>query len=138
MIPKLSDFRKADAGQLFRLVMRFYFGVWLLYVGGSKWIPAGPGGFIGYLGSDGQFGASWVPAVLVTVLGWIIVAAEPLLALWLLSGKHERLAWLLTSKLMFMLMFGQTILQQYPAVANNWQYVALALACAALSPKCQK
>ena len=67
------------------------------------------------------------------VLAWLIVVAEPVLGAWLLSGKRQRAAWTATAKLMFLLMFGQTMLQKHDVVANNWQYFVLALVCAALS-----
>ena len=120
--------------EFFLFYARMAFGGWLLYVGAMKWI-GGAGGFVGYIGS--QFAETWVPMPLVAGLGWFIIIAEPLFGLWLLSGKTPRLAWAATADLMFVLMMGQTILKQFPTVANNWQYVVFAAACAALSsPSC--
>ena len=58
--------------------------------------------------------------------------AEPGLAVLILSGRKPRMVWTLTSLLMFLLTFGQTILMK-PDVVANWQYLVLALMCAALS-----
>lgn len=121
--------------ELFLFGMRVAFGLWLLYIGLMKWI-SGPFGFVDYL--TNSFSATWAPAFLVVGLGWIILVLEPLVGLWLLSAKKQRLAWLASCDLMFLLMFGQTMLQEYATVANNWQYVVLTLACAALTdPECK-
>jgi len=58
--------------------------------------------------------------------------AAGVLAVLILSGKKARLVWALTSLFMFMLAFGQTLLMK-PDVIANWQYLVLALVCAALS-----
>jgi len=63
---------------------------------------------------------------------WLIMIAEPVLAVLILSGKKARKVWTLTSLLMFMLTLGQTILMK-PDVIANWQYLVLTLICAALS-----
>ena len=116
--------------ELFLFGARWGFGFWLLYVGASKWM-GGPGGFVGYISSS--FAETWAPAALLVVLGWVIIIAEPLVGLWILTGRAAKLAWIAAAKLMFILMFGQTMLQQYATVANNWQYCILCLACAALT-----
>ena len=121
--------------EFFLFAMRWSFGSWLLYLGISKWI-AGPAGFIGYMSSN--FEQTWLPLVLVKITGWLIVILEPVLGVWLLSGKQERLAWIANAKLMFVLMLGQSILKEFNTVANNWQYLALAIACAALSTPQEK
>ena len=118
--------------ELFLLGARLCFGAWLLYLGITKW-TGGAGGFVGYL--ENEFASTWLPGFLVTVTGWLILLAEPVVGLWLLVGKCQRWAWLAATLLMFILMFGQTLLQKYDVVANNWQYLILALACAALCDK---
>ena len=110
--------------------MRFFFGLWLLYVGLSKWIFIGPGTFVGYI--TAQFDKTWSPHVLNVLLAWLIMIAEPVLAGLILSGKKPRLVWSLVALLMFLLTIGQTILMK-PDVIANWQYTVLVLVCAALS-----
>lgn len=110
--------------------MRLFFGVWLLYVGMVKWILFGPENFVGFI--TAAFNATWSPPILNSALAWIIIIAEPLAALWILSGKKPRTAWMSTAMLMFLLLFGQTILQK-ETVTDNWHYVIIALVCAALS-----
>jgi len=126
-ISQIIDLRGRD---LFLFGARLSFGCWLTYVGLMKWL-GGPVGFIGYI--VGTFEKTWVPELLATGLGWIIIIAEPVIGLWLLAGIKPRWAWIGTAKLMFLVMFGKTILQDFATVANNWQYLVLALACAALT-----
>ena len=116
--------------RFFLFGMRFFFGVWLLFVGLSKWIFMGPGAFVGYIAS--QFDKTWSPHLLNVSLAWLIMIAEPVLAGLILSGKKPRLVWTLTALLMFLLTIGQTILMKSDVIAN-WQYTVLVLACAALS-----
>ena len=66
------------------------------------------------------------------LLAWLIMIAEPGLAVLILSGRKARMVWTLTSLLMFLLAIGQTILMK-PDVVANWQYLVLALLCAAWS-----
>lgn len=119
-----------DARRFFLCGMRLFFGVWLLYVGLFKWIAMGPDVFVGYI--TAEFDQTWSPHLLNVLLAWLILAAEPALAVLILSGKNARLVWTLTALLMFLLTFGQTILLK-PEVIANWQYLVLTLACAALS-----
>ena len=109
--------------------MRLFFGSWLLYVGLMKWLAIGPENFVGFITTE--FDKTWSPHGLNVFLAWVIICAEPLLALLILSGKRARDVWMLTSMFMFMLTIGQTILMK-PDVIANWQYVVLTLACAAL------
>lgn len=124
------NFFHYDTRRFFLLGMRFFFGVWLLYAGFMKWIFIGPGAFVGYITTD--FDKTWSPHLLNVLLAWLIIIAEPMLALLILSGKKARIVWTLTSLLMFLLTLGQTILMK-PDVIANWQYLALVLLCAALS-----
>ncbi len=124
------DFLKYDTRRFFLFGVRFFFGSWLLYAGLSKWISMGPAMFVGYIAS--QFDKTWSPHVLNVSLAWLILVAEPVLALLILSGKKARVAWTLTSLLMFLLTIGQTLLMK-PNVNANWQYLVLVLLCAALS-----
>jgi len=110
--------------------MRLFFGLWLLYVGLSKWLIMGPDTFVGFI--TVQFDKTWSPHLLNVLLAWLIMTAEPILALLILSGKQKRKVWTLTALFMFMLAFGQTILMK-PEVIANWQYLVLILVCAALS-----
>lgn len=126
----LSNVLKLGSRELFLLGARLSFGFWLLYLGIGK-VLGGPSNFIAYLLTT--FEKTWAPPQLITGLGWVILAGEVLLGLALLSGKKSRCVWFLTAVLMFTLTFGQTMIQQWPSVANNWQYFFLALACAALS-----
>lgn len=119
-----------DSRRFFLFGMRFLFGIWLLYVGLVKWIVFGSAGFVGMIATE--FDKTWSPHYLNVALGWLIILAEPLAALWILSGLHARKAWAATTLLMFLLAFGQTILMK-PEVADNWQYVLIALVCAAFS-----
>ena len=119
-----------DGRRYFLLGVRFFFGSWLLYVGLSKWILIGPGNFVGYIVS--QFDKTWSPHVLNVSLAWLILVAEPVLAGLILSGTRPRAVWTLTSLFMFLLTIGQTILMK-PDVIANWQFLVLALLCAALS-----
>lgn len=119
-----------DGRKFFLCGMRFFFGVWFLYVGLVKWISIGPGTFVGYITAD--FDKTWSPHMLNVLLAWLIIIAEPVLAVLILSGKKARTVWTLTSLFMFMLTLGQTILMK-PDVNANWQYLVLTLVCAALS-----
>lgn len=119
-----------DARKFFLFGMRFFFGLWLLYVGFTKWIFMGSDAFVGMIA--GEFDKTWSPHALNVLLAWLIIVAEPVLALLILSGKKARVAWTLTALLMFLLTLGQTILMK-PDVIANWQFLVLTLVCAALS-----
>lgn len=121
-----------SASQLFVFGARLTFGPWLLFVGLMKWIN-GYSGFVGYLSNEFSTGAAWLPAPIVLLTTWIILFAEPLIGLWIITGISQRCAWLAATMLMFMLTLGQTMLTQYATVANNWQYLVLTLVCAGLS-----
>ncbi len=121
---------KYDSRQYFLCGMRFFFGLWLLYVGLVKWFVLGPQIFVGYITTE--FDKTWSPHGLNVLLAWLILVAEPLLGALILSGKHPRKVWGLTSLLMFQLVLGQTLLMK-PDVIANWQYLVLTLVCAALS-----
>ncbi len=119
-----------DTRKFFLCGMRLFFGLWLLYAGLVKWIMMGPNKFVGFITAD--FDKTWSPHVLNVFLAWLIMIAEPVLAVFILSGKKPRKAWTLTAFLMFLLTIGQTILMK-PDVIANWQYLVLTLVCAALS-----
>lgn len=121
---------KYDARRFFLFGVRFFFGLWLLYVGLSKWVFMGPGAFAGYITTE--FDKTWSPHLLNALLARLIMVAEPGLAVLILSGKKARLVWSLTSLFMFMLTIGQTILMK-PDVIANWQFLLITLASAALS-----
>lgn len=127
---RCCNIKDMDSCTLFVCGARLAFGAWLFYVGLAKWI-GGASGFIGYI--SGTFADTWLPAALVVATGWIIIISEPLLGLWLLSGRCQRMAWLGSALLMFLLLMGQTILKQHATVANIWQFLVLALVCASLS-----
>lgn len=118
--------------QFFLFGMRFFFGSWLLYAGLFKWISLSPHVFVGFITAD--FDKTWSPHLLNVALAWVILIAEPVLSVWILTGKKARMAWAFASLLMFMLMLGQSLLMK-PEVTDNWHYVILTLACAALSLK---
>jgi len=124
------EFLKYDPRRFFLFGIRFFFGSWLLYAGLSKWISMGPGMFVGHIAS--QFDKTWSPHILNVSLAWLIMVAEPVLAILILSGKNARKVWTLTSLFMFLLTIGQTLLMK-PDVIANWQYLVLVLLCAALS-----
>ena len=124
------EYFKYDTRRFFLFGIRLFFGSWLLYIGLSKWIFMGPGMFVGYI--TAQFDKTWSPHILNVLLAWLIMIAEPLLAVLILSGKKARIVWTLTSMFMFLLAIGQTILMK-PDVIANWQYLVLVLLCAALS-----
>ena len=119
-----------DARRFFLCGMRLFFGLWLLYVGLVKWISIGPNNFVGFIAAD--FDKTWSPHVLNVALAWLIIIAEPVLAVLILAGMKARIVWSLTALLMFLLTIGQTILMK-PDVIANWQYLVLTLVCAALS-----
>ena len=121
---------KYDSRKFFLLWIRIFFGIWLLYAGLFKWVMIKPAAFVGFITTD--FDKTWSPHLLNMVLAWVILIAEPVLALWVLSGKYARKAWMMTSLLMYMLVLGQSLLMK-PDVIANWQYLVLTLACAALS-----
>jgi len=123
------EFLGYDIRRFFLFGMRLFFGAWLLYVGLSKWILIGPGAFVGHIASE--FDKTWSPHLLNVSLAWLIIVAEPVLAILILSGRKARMVWTLTSLLMFLLTIGQTILMK-PDVIANWQFTVLALLCAAL------
>lgn len=119
-----------DTRRFFLCGMRLFFGLWFLYAGLAKWLFIGPNEFVGYITSD--FDKTWSPHLLNVLLAWLIIIAEPVLAIFILSGKKARMAWMLTSFLMFLLLMGQTILMK-PTVIDNWQFLILTLFCAAWS-----
>lgn len=121
-----------DCKSYFLFGMRIFFGAWLLYLGISKWIFMGPDALVGWITSEFDPPKTWVPHTLNVLTAWVILIAEPLLGALILSGKYCRQAWALTSILMFVLMFGQTLLMKYDIVAYNWHYVVLTLVCAAM------
>jgi len=96
--------------------MRFCFGLWLLYAGVVKWIMIGPHAFVGFI--TAEFDKSWSPHALNVALAWLIMIAEPVLALFILSGKKARLAWMLTALLMFLLTIGETILMKPDVICS--------------------
>ena len=124
------EFLRYDVRRFFLFGIRLCFGVWFLYVGVSKWIFIGPGAFVGHIAD--QFDKTWSPHALNVALAWLIMVAEPVLAILILSGRKARTVWTLTSLFMFLLVIGQTILMK-PDVIANWQFLALVLLCAALS-----
>ena len=124
------EFLRYDVRRFFLFGIRFFFGVWFLYAGLTKWVLMGPGAFVGYI--TAQFDKTWSPHVLNVSLAWLIMVAEPVLALLILSGRKARTVWTLTSLFMFLLVIGQTILMK-PDVIANWQFLVLVLLCAALS-----
>jgi hypothetical protein len=95
-----------------------------------KWISMGPDTFVGYI--TAEFDKTWSPRILNVLLAWLILIAEPVLAVFILSGQKARKAWTLTALLMFLLTIGQTILMK-PDVIANWQYLVLTVVCAAFS-----
>ena len=109
---------------------RLAFGSWLFFVGLLKWIN-GATGFIEHI--EGAFSQTFLPAPSITLTAWLILFAEPLLGLALLIGYKPRAAWTLTALLMFMLLFGQTVLQNGDAISSIWHYLILAIVCAAFS-----
>ncbi len=124
------DCLKYDSRRFYLCGIRLFFGLWLLYVGLMKWIIIGPEAFVGLITSE--FDKTWSPHILNVLLAWLILIAEPVLSVLILSGKKARIVWTLTSLFMFMLTIGQTILMK-PDVIANWQYLVLALVCAALN-----
>jgi uncharacterized membrane protein YphA (DoxX/SURF4 family) len=113
--------------ELMLFCLRFFFGFWLLFVGTTKWVM-GHQGFIGYISNE--FASTFLPSFLVTITAWIIIIAEPLLGLLLIIGFRPRLTWLLTAKLLFILIIGKTILSDFQTVSNNWIYLLMAIGAA--------
>ena len=123
-------FLQYETRRYFVFVMRVAFGSWLLYAGLMKWFVIKPQVFVGMITT--MFDTTWSPHALNVALAWLIMTAEPVLALWILSGKRARLAWTLTAALMFLLVLGQSLLMK-PDVIANWQFTVLTLVCAAWS-----
>jgi len=111
--------------------VRLAFGIWLLYAGLMKWM-GGPANFVGYI--TNEFAKTWSPGALNTLLAWLIIIAEPVLGVWLISGVRPRCAWKATTLLMFLLLIGMTMLGK-PEVTGNWQFFILCLGCAAWTPE---
>ncbi len=124
------DILSYDSRRFFVFWIRIFFGIWFLYAGLFKWISIGPDGLVNMVTS--MFDKTWSPHWLNVILAWIILIAEPVLSLWILSGKWQRLAWTVTSVFMFQLVAGQTLLMK-PDVIANWQYLVLTVVCASLS-----
>lgn len=99
-----------DTRRFFLCGMRIFFGCWLLYAGLTKWIFIGTDVFVDMITTE--FDKTWSPHALNVVLAWLILIAEPVLALFILIGKKARFMWTLTALLMFLLTFGQTILMK--------------------------
>lgn len=119
-----------DTRRFFLFGMRFFFGLWLLYAGLVKWLQIKPENFVGFI--TGEFDKTWSPHILNVILAWLILVAEPFLAFFILTGRKARTAWTLTAMFMFMLTMGHTILMK-PEVTTTWQFLLLALFCAAFS-----
>ncbi len=96
----------------------------------AKWILVGPLTFVGVIATE--FDKTWSPHFLNVMLAWLIMIAEPVVALLILSGQRPQMMWTLAALLMFLLTCGQTILMK-PDVIANWEYLVLVLVCAALS-----
>ena len=109
---------------------RLAFGIWLLYAGLFKWGSIGADAFVGMIVT--QFAQTWSPEILNKALAWLILISEPAIAIFLLMGCCQRLAWTFAALLMYMLVLGQTLLMK-PDVINNWLYFVFTLACAAMS-----
>jgi len=124
-----------DSRRYFVFWIRIFFGIWLLYAGLFKWFVIGPTGLVNMI--TGDFDKTWSPHALNVFLAWVILFAEPLLSLWILSGIRQRLAWTLTSIFMFQLVAGQTLLMKQDVI-YNWHYLILTVACAALSEPLRK
>jgi len=122
--------REASPKALFLGGAHLYFGLWILYLGLSK-LFGGPAGTVEWMQS--QFAETWVPAALVAVLAWAIIALENIVGIWLITGIRARWAWIFAADLLFLLAMGKTVLGDFATVADNWFYLALALVAASLS-----
>lgn len=120
----------SDSKSYFLFCSRILFGAWLSYLGIAKWI-GGASGFVGYISKT--FAEAWPPEAMIVGMAWTILVAEVVCGLWLLTGIKARVAWSATALLLFSLVLGQTMLQHFDVVANNWQYVFFAILCASLS-----
>lgn len=118
-----------DTRSYFLCWTRLFFGIWILYAGLNKFIFVGPNNFVGYITTE--FAKTWSPFFLNTILAWVILVGEVVLGLLLIFGVKQRTVWTLTALLMFMLTFGQTMLQK--DVSSTWMYTILCLVCAAWS-----
>lgn len=118
----------------FLCLFRLFFGSWLLFVGVMKWIGPGPSGFVKYI--EGTFATTWAAGPLVTVLAWLILVAEPLIGALLILKGNKKGPWMMASLLMFMLVLGQSILQNYAVVANNWFYLFICLVGVGMAEDC--
>ena len=124
------NFNECSAKEYFLCGARFAFGIWLLYAGLFKWGSIGAEAFVGMIVT--QFNQTWSPEILNKALAWLILIAEPSIAVFILMGCCSRLAWTLAALLMYMLLLGQTLLMK-PDVVNNWLYFIFTLTCAAMS-----
>ena len=127
-----KTYLEADSKELFLFSLRWSFGFWFLFIGLSKWFK-GADKFVGYITSE--FSTTFLPEALVHFTGWIILILEPLLGLLLMIGFFPRATWLVTAKLLFILMLGKSILGDHQTVSNNWFYIVLALGAGSFSKK---
>ena len=118
-----------DSKSFFLFGSRIFFGAWLFYAGLNKLVFMGSSNFVGYIVAE--FSKTWSPEFLNMSLAWLILLAEPLLGLLLLLGKNQRCVWTATTLLMFLLTFGQTMLQK--DAGSNWMFTIFCLVCAAFS-----
>ena len=125
-----GEVKKMGTKDLFLFCTRWAFGFWLVYIGTMKFV----GGIDGYMAHmTGMFAATWIPPMLVQAMAVVIAVAEPALGIMLIRDIRPRFTWVLVVCLMFSLMFGLTVLEQYPMVANNWQYLVLAIVAASFT-----
>ncbi|MCB0318664.1 MAG: hypothetical protein KDD56_07890 [Bdellovibrionales bacterium] len=124
------EIKNMNTKDLFLFCTRWAFGIWLVYIGAMKFV-GGIDAYMAYM--TGMFASTWVPPMLVQTMAVVIAVAEPVLGLMLVRNIRPRFTWVLVTCLMFTLTFGLTVLEQYPMVANNWQYLILAIVAASMS-----
>jgi len=90
----------------------------------------GPGVFVGYI--TAQFDKTWSPHMLNVSLAWLILVAEPVLAILILSGRKARAVWMLAT--LFHVSADHRPNHPHEARCHReLQFLVLVLLCAALS-----
>jgi len=98
---------------------RWVLGILFLFFGIAK--LANVSGFAEGLGR--QFEKTFLPAVLVSIFGYVLPFIEATLGVLLLSGLFRNIALFATGALLILLTFGQVLLGQPQVVFFNTSYV---------------
>lgn len=95
----------------------------LLVIAALNKIPGGISGTVNYYQS--LFQSTILPGFLVTAHASVVIFAELILGLWLLSGFRLSLAWKASSLLLVSLAIGMVFAGKYDVASDNFTYVFL-------------